>query len=360
MTTAGKVVIRAPGKTVISVYATETSTYKKSAVKKITITVNPKPTTISTVTNTSDNKAKVTWKKGTGITGYQIQYSVKSDFSKAASVTVSSASTVYRTIGSLTKGSTYYFRIRTYKTVSGTKYYSAWSPKKSVKISKGVTETLKAPSSCKFKDSDYKTFKIGWTKVDGATGYIVYYKKGEKGTWTKLGTTSSLTYTHKNVSTGTFYFYRVKAYKIKADGSTIYGKYRATANGNMWYNYPELSIAYSEEYGETQVFVYGLQNNGKKTIRIYSNKAEVVDAASDSYNSLLTLVDVDTYEDVAYVDIGPGESTVIAFRTKYGDNSRYNPNSKVYFKAKFDGVHYVFCLCEDEGAGFWEDPDYYG
>ena len=36
----------------------------------------------------------------------------------------------------LTKGKTYYVRVRSYKTVSGTKYYSAWSSKKSVKISK--------------------------------------------------------------------------------------------------------------------------------------------------------------------------------------------------------------------------------
>ncbi len=49
---------------------------------------------------------------------------------------MSSASTVSKTISSLTKGKTYYVRIRTYKTVSGTKYYSAWSSTKSVKISK--------------------------------------------------------------------------------------------------------------------------------------------------------------------------------------------------------------------------------
>ena len=78
----------------------------------------------------------VKWGKNSKATGYQIQYSTGSSFSSYKTVTVSGASSVSRVIGSLTKGKTYYVRVRAYKTVSGTKYYSAWSAKKSVKISK--------------------------------------------------------------------------------------------------------------------------------------------------------------------------------------------------------------------------------
>jgi hypothetical protein len=196
--------------------------------------------------------------------------------------------------------------------------------------------------------------------VDGATGYLVYAKKGENGTWTKLGTTTSLTYTDKNVKTGVYIYYRVKAYKIKADGSTIYGKYKETPYGTIWYYEPNCTITYadSDYYGTTQVFAYGIKNNGKKTLRIYSNNSLVSDGNDDSYNSYLTLVDVNTYEDVAYVDIGPGDYEVILFRTKYGTDSRYTGETKVYFKAKFDGIHYMMCLCENEGASYWLDPDY--
>ena len=49
---------------------------------------------------------------------------------------VAKNSTVSKVISSLTKGKTYYVRVRTYKTVSGTKYTSAWSASKKVKISK--------------------------------------------------------------------------------------------------------------------------------------------------------------------------------------------------------------------------------
>ncbi|MBQ6386379.1 MAG: fibronectin type III domain-containing protein [Lachnospiraceae bacterium] len=76
------------------------------------------------------------WKKGTGITGYQIQYGRKSSFRGAKNVTIKKVKTVSRVLGGLKKGRKYYVRIRTYKTVGGKKYYSAWSAKKKVKIRK--------------------------------------------------------------------------------------------------------------------------------------------------------------------------------------------------------------------------------
>ena len=51
-------------------------------------------------------------------------------------MTVTGAGTLSKVIESLTKGTTYYVRVRAYKTVSGTKYYSPWSAKQSVKITK--------------------------------------------------------------------------------------------------------------------------------------------------------------------------------------------------------------------------------
>ena len=79
----------------------------------------------------------VKWKKNAKATGYQIQYSLSKTFASGnKSVNIAKVGTISKVIGSLTKGKTYYVRIRTYKTVGSTKYYSAWSAKKSVKISK--------------------------------------------------------------------------------------------------------------------------------------------------------------------------------------------------------------------------------
>lgn len=92
---------------------------------------------LSSVKNTASKKMTVKWSKRSGVTGYQIQYSTKSDFSSSVKkVKVKGASSTSQVISSLTKGKTYYVRIRTYKTESGNTYYSAWSGKKKVKISK--------------------------------------------------------------------------------------------------------------------------------------------------------------------------------------------------------------------------------
>ncbi len=88
---------------------------------------------ISSVANSTSKGVTVKWGKNTKATGYQIQYSTSKTFAsgnKTASVT--KAETVSKVIGSLVRGKTYYVRIRTCKTVGGSKYYSLWSTAKSV------------------------------------------------------------------------------------------------------------------------------------------------------------------------------------------------------------------------------------
>ena len=92
---------------------------------------------VSSVTNTAASKMTIKWGKNAKATGYVIHYSTDKTFKSGnKSVTVTSASTVSRVISSLTKGKTYYVRIRTYKTVGSAKYWSMWSAARSVKISK--------------------------------------------------------------------------------------------------------------------------------------------------------------------------------------------------------------------------------
>ena len=85
------------------------------------------------VTARKKKSLKLSWKKDKTVTGYQIQYSTSRTFASGnKAVGVAGAATVSRVIGSLTKGKTYYVRIRTYKTVGKTKYYSTWSAAKTV------------------------------------------------------------------------------------------------------------------------------------------------------------------------------------------------------------------------------------
>ena len=83
--------------------------------------------------NSSKKALKITWKKVTGIKGYQIQYSTSSKFKNAKKITIKKSKITSRTIKKLKAKKKYYVRIRTYKIVNGKKKYSSWSKKKSKK-----------------------------------------------------------------------------------------------------------------------------------------------------------------------------------------------------------------------------------
>lgn len=107
-----------------------------SGTVKKTFTINPKSTSISGLA-AGKKKFTVKWKKqATQTTGYQIQYSTSSKFKSAKTVTVSKNTTTSKVISKLKAKKKYYVRIRTYKTVSGKKYFSGWSSAKSVKTKK--------------------------------------------------------------------------------------------------------------------------------------------------------------------------------------------------------------------------------
>lgn len=92
---------------------------------------------LSGVKNSKTKTMTVSWKKDTAVTGYQIQYSVSNNFDSGnKTITVKGTSNVSKTITMLTRGKTYYVRIRSYKAVSGKNMFSAWSAAKSVGISK--------------------------------------------------------------------------------------------------------------------------------------------------------------------------------------------------------------------------------
>lgn len=108
-----------------SVKVTFKTRYSGTVTK--TFTIAPKGTTLVSLTAKSKGFL-VKWnKRTTQVTGYQIQYSTSSKFTNPKLVTVTSNSTVSKTITKLTAKKKYFVRVRTYKTVNGTKYYSAWS-----------------------------------------------------------------------------------------------------------------------------------------------------------------------------------------------------------------------------------------
>ena len=131
----------AKGRKYVGKYAVKiTFKGKYSGTKTLYFTIKPKATSISSLTAGS-KKFTVKWKKqATQTTGYQVQYSASSKFSKAKTVTVGKNTTVSKKISKLSGKKKYYVRVRTYKTVKingkSIRIYSGWSKAKAVTTKK--------------------------------------------------------------------------------------------------------------------------------------------------------------------------------------------------------------------------------
>lgn len=102
-----------------------------AAVKKTTVS-NPKATTIKSLKKSGKKAIKITYKKVSGVSGYQIYMSTKKKSGYKKIATLSSKKSSY-TKGKLKKGKKYYFKVRTMKKVSGKYRYSSFSKVRSIK-----------------------------------------------------------------------------------------------------------------------------------------------------------------------------------------------------------------------------------
>jgi hypothetical protein len=112
---------------------TSKATTTTKATKKASNKNKPKKTKIKSVKG-KKNGFKITWKKVSGVKGYQIKYSTNKYFfeSLTKSKNVKKAKTTSATVKNLRKGKTYFVKVRTYKIVKGKKVYSNWSKVKTV------------------------------------------------------------------------------------------------------------------------------------------------------------------------------------------------------------------------------------
>lgn len=104
---------------------------KYIGTKKLTYPIRPKSTSISKLT-AGEKQFKAQWyKRSTQTTGYQIQYGTSSDMSNAKSLRMNKNTSTSKTFTGLKSNTTYYVRIRTYKTVTSNgknvRIYSSWS-----------------------------------------------------------------------------------------------------------------------------------------------------------------------------------------------------------------------------------------
>ena len=184
-------------------------------------TLNPKLPSKPTVkvAEYSPIQIKLTWNKVSNASGYEV-YRATSLNGKYTKVATTNASATGFINGKLTKGKTYYYKVRAFRTLEGQRFYGAYSSKVKVTlISKPPTPTLVV------KRKNSTTTDLTWN-VKYADGVEVYVKCGTKGTYKKFATykSSYIGCYHKNLKKGSTYYYRVRAY-ANVNGKKVYSGY---------------------------------------------------------------------------------------------------------------------------------------
>lgn len=234
----------------------------------------------------SYDQVKLTWKKVPGVTGYSVyRYDSLSKSYKKIKTISGAAATSYTDTGR-TMGTTYKYRIKTYKNAEGSTVYSKYSNTVSVKTNSTMTGKIngtgvavrKGPSILKGKiktlsintgvtitgtsgswyrislktggkektgyiKKTYVTIirkpalsvssassgrvKLTWGKVSGANGYEIERYDPSKKSYVKIKTIkngSTVSYTNSGLKKNTTYRYRMRSYKT-VRGKKIYSYY---------------------------------------------------------------------------------------------------------------------------------------
>ncbi len=110
-------------------------TNQSAASSEASATTKPATVTLKDLRSKKKKEVIAEWKKVSGATGYEVQYSTSKKFTKKATKTVKikKNKTVKTYLKKLTSKKKYYVRVRAYKTVGKTIVYGAYSKTKSIK-----------------------------------------------------------------------------------------------------------------------------------------------------------------------------------------------------------------------------------
>lgn len=166
---------------------------------------------------TAVNQTAITlnWARTPNVTGYRITYKLNG-VQKSVSV-LDPKQTI--TISGLESGTLYEFTAQPYINANGTTYYGQSQTVSGV-TGVGTTDvTGNSPSK--------GASSIGWTKVKGATGYMIYRAETKEGPYEKVANLPATynTYTDSGLLAGNVYYYRVRPYIRLENKDMIYGSY---------------------------------------------------------------------------------------------------------------------------------------
>lgn len=173
------------------------------------LTVQVIPQSVKNIKTIGSSKSSISlqWDGVEGATGYEI-YSrdeVKNQFSYTTFVEKNEVTLEYEST------SVYTYYITAVVRINDSTYTSALSEPFTAATAPAAVENLKATNIAG------SSVSLSWDKVTDASGYIIYRATGSSGTYKKVATSKTLSYSDKTVSSGTAYRYRVRAYVLNDD-----------------------------------------------------------------------------------------------------------------------------------------------
>ena len=166
------------------------------------------------VVTTEGEKAKITWSKVSGASGYELEI-----YDPDRGYLTTTTTTISKTIAGFDNPNvTYAARVRAYKNVNGNKVYGEYSNvlffwKEQIKLDK-VTNVIAT--------TEGEKAKITWNKVSEANGYEIIMYKPDGSTYTTRTTSTSKTF--YNIEKDGLYSVQVRAY-ANVSGQREYGDY---------------------------------------------------------------------------------------------------------------------------------------
>ena len=164
----------------------------------------------------SASAVKLDWSKNDKATGYVIEQYKGGKWTALA--TTKNNTTLTFTVKGLAEGTTYSFRIKSFRKTGSTTDFSEYTAIKAATL-------LDSVSDFKVASTTGSWITLEWAKNDKATGYSIEQYKG--GKWTVIATTknnTTLKFTVKGLKNDTTYSFRIRAYKT-AGASNVYSDY---------------------------------------------------------------------------------------------------------------------------------------
>lgn len=263
---------------------------------------------------TKTGKGQISWDTVPGA----VSYTVKRATSKTGTYKIldtlnaveGQESYVYEV--SLSTGKTYYFQI-----IANAEDKSVNSEAKALSVKGG----LSAPTMKTTASVTKTTVQVSWKKEDGASGYYVYRRKADSDeSWTKVGTTTSTSYTDKKASGKLEYC--VAAYKtvskekhagVKSDPITVRTLAAASSASVTkadvgWTNY----ITWKQVSGATGYELYRKVTTAKtwELVGTFTSELEYIDGPLDNFHGKYLHYRVRAvYECDGVVSYGPYKQT---------------------------------------------------